>query len=69
VSMEKSECLREEDRRRIFTAVRGLDGGFSGLDRSVLSTMTEWQQRQLQEDAAGALAAGHTDVECRMMNA
>jgi tetratricopeptide (TPR) repeat protein len=69
VSTEKSECSREEDRQRIFAAVRGLDGGFSGLDRSVLSTMTEWLQRQLQEEAAGALAAGHTHVECRMMNA
>ena len=69
VSTEKSECSREEDRRRIFAAVRGLDGGFSGLDRSVLSTMTEWLQRQLQEEVAGALASGHTDVECRMMNA
>ena len=69
VSTEKSECSREEYRQRIFAAVRGLDGGFSGLDRSVLSTMTEWLQRQLQEEAAGALAAGQTDVECRMMNA
>ena len=69
VSTEKSECSREEDRRRIFAAVRGLDGGFSGLDRSVLSTMTEWLQRQLEEEVAGALASGHTDVEYRMMNA
>ncbi len=41
VSTEKSECSREEDRQRIFAAVRGLDGGFSGLDRSVQINMTE----------------------------
>ena len=27
-------------------AIGLLEGGFSGLDRSVLSTMTEWLQRQ-----------------------
>ena len=69
VSTEKSECSREEDRRRIFAAVRGLDGGFSGLDRSVLSTMTEWLQRQLEEEVAGALASGNRDVDYKMMNA
>ncbi len=69
VSTEKSECSREEDRRRIFAAVRGLDGGVSGLDRSVLSTMTEWLQRQLEVEMAGALAAGQTVVECNMINA
>ncbi len=69
VNTEKSECSRDADRDRIFTAVRGLDGGFSGLDRSVLSTMTEWLERQLEEEIAGAAASGQEDVECRMMNA
>jgi hypothetical protein len=46
VNTTKSECSRESDRQRIFAAVEGLDGGFSGLDRSVLQTMTEWLQRQ-----------------------
>ena len=46
VNTTKSECSRERDRQRIFAAVEGLDGGFSGLDRSVLQTMTEWLQRQ-----------------------
>jgi hypothetical protein len=69
VNTEKSECSRDTDRDRIFTAVRGLDGGFSGLDRSVLSTMTEWLERQLEEKIAGAAASGQEDVECRMMDA
>ena len=69
VNTEKSECSRDADRDRIFTAVRGLDGGFSGLDRSVLSTMTEWLERQLEEEIAGAAASGQEDVECWMMNA
>ena len=69
VNTERSECSREEDRRRIFAAVRGLDGGFSGLDRSVLSTMTEWLQRQLEEEAEGAIARGQEDVECSMKEA
>jgi hypothetical protein len=69
VNTEKSDCSRDEDRERIFTAVRGLDGGFSALDRSVLSTMTEWLQRQLEEEMAGAAASGQEDVECKMMNA
>jgi hypothetical protein len=61
VSTEKSECSREEDRLRIFAAVRALHGGFSALDRSVLFTMTEWLQRQLEEEMADALASGQTD--------
>ena len=36
VNTEKSECSRDTDRDRIFTAVRGFDGGFSGLDRSAV---------------------------------
>jgi hypothetical protein len=31
VNTEKSECSRDKDRDRIFTAVRGLDEEFSGL--------------------------------------
>ena len=46
-----------------------MDGGFSGLDRSVLSTMTEWLERQLEEEIEGAAASGQEDVECRMMDA
>jgi hypothetical protein len=69
VNTEKSECSRDTDRDRIFAAVRALDGGFSGLDRSVLSTMTEWLQRQLEEEIAGAVASGRVDFECRMMHA
>ena len=69
VNTAKSECSRDSDRERIFAAVRGLDGGFSALDRGVLSTMTEWLERQLEEEVAGAVAAGQADVECRMLNA
>jgi tetratricopeptide (TPR) repeat protein len=69
VNTAKSECSRDSDRERIFAAVRGLDGGFSALDRGVLSTMTEWLERQLEEEVAGAVAAGQQDVECRMLNA
>ena len=69
VNTAKSECSRDEDRRRIFTAVRELDGGFSGLDRGVLSTMTEWLEQQLAKEMAGAVASGQKDVECRMKNA
>jgi len=69
VNTANSECSRDSDRERIFAAVRGLDGGFSALDRGVLSTMTEWLERQLEEEVAGAVAAGQADVECRMLNA
>jgi hypothetical protein len=69
VNTAKSECSRDTDRERIFAAVRGLHGGFAALDRGVLSTMTEWLQRQLEEEIAGAVACGQTDVECSMMNA
>jgi hypothetical protein len=69
VNTAKSECSRESDRQRIFAAVEGLDGGFSGLDRSVLHTMTEWLQRQLQEEAADAVDKGLQQVECDMLGA
>ena len=57
VNTAKSECSRESDRQRIFAAVRGLDGGFTALDRGVLHAMTEWLQRQLEEEVAQAAAA------------
>jgi tetratricopeptide (TPR) repeat protein len=69
VNTAKSECSRDTDRERIFAAVHGLEGGFSGLDRSVLSTMTEWLQQQLEDEIVGAVASGQKDVECNMMNA
>ena len=69
VNTARSECSRDSDRQRIFDAVRALDGGFSALDRSVLSTMTEWLQRQLREEAEGAAASGNSDVECKMKGA
>ena len=49
--------------------MRGLDGGFTGLDRSVLHTMTEWLQRQLEQEMVVAVAAGREDKECSLMNA
>ena len=69
VNTAKSECSRDSDRQRIFAAVRGLDGGFTGLDRSVLHTMTEWLQLQLEQEMAHAVADGRKDVECKMMSA
>ncbi len=69
VNTLKSECSRDADRERIFAAVRGLDGGFSGLDRSVLSIMTEWLERQLGEEIARSAASGQAEVECKMMSA
>jgi tetratricopeptide (TPR) repeat protein len=69
VNTAKSECSRDSDRDRIFAAVRGLQGGFTGLDRSVLQTMTDWLLRQLEQEIAGAVAAGQPDAECRLMSA
>ncbi len=69
VNTAKSECSRDSDRERIFAAVRGLEGGFTGLDRSVLHSMTEWLQRQLQQEMQHAVATGRGDCECRMMSA
>jgi hypothetical protein len=66
VNTAKSECSRDSDRERIFAAVRGLAGGFTGLDRSVLHTMTEWLQLQLEQEMAQAVADGREDVECKM---
>ena len=49
--------------------MRGLEGGFTGLDRSVLHIMTEWLQLQLEQEMAHAVADGHMGVECKMMSA
>ena len=35
----------------------------------MLSTMTEWLERQLEEEVEGAAASGQEEVECRMINA
>ena len=67
VNTANSECSRDSDRQRIFAAVRALEGGFTGLDRSVLHTMTEWLQRQLEQEIAVAVAAGREDMECSLM--
>jgi hypothetical protein len=56
VNMVKSECSRDSDRQRVFAAVRGREGGFTGLDRSVLHSMTEWLQLQLEQEMAHAVA-------------
>jgi tetratricopeptide (TPR) repeat protein len=69
VNTAKSECSRESDRDRIFDAVRTMDGGFTALDRSVLQTMTDWLQQQLEEDLAAALTVGQVDVVFRMKSA
>jgi tetratricopeptide (TPR) repeat protein len=69
VNTEHSECSRDSDRKRIFHAVRQLDGGFAGLDRGVLQTMTEWLERQLEEEIADAIAAHRDAAECSAMRA
>ena len=69
VNTAKSECSRESDRDRIFAAVRGLQGGFTELDRCVLQTMTEWLERQLEQEITDAAAAGQHDTEYRLMSA
>ncbi len=69
VNTEKSECSRESDRQRILSAIRGLDGGFIGLDRSVLKCLTEWLVQQLQAEIASAASMGAVEVECSMMTA
>ncbi len=69
VNTANSQCSREDDRQRIFAAVRGLDGGFTGLDRSVLKTMTEWLELQLQKQMQEAAADARQDEECSMMDA
>ena len=48
VNTTQSECSRESGNQRMFSAVRALDGGLSALDRSVLCSVVEWLQLQLQ---------------------
>jgi hypothetical protein len=48
VTTTQSECSRESDKQRMFSAVRALDGGLSALDRCVLCSVVEWLQLQLQ---------------------
>ena len=67
VNTAKSECSRETDKQRIFAAVEALDGGFTGLDRGVLHSVTEWLEQQLQDEVANAVAEGRVDDECKMM--
>jgi tetratricopeptide (TPR) repeat protein len=69
VNTSNSECSRDSDRDRIFAAVRTLQGGFVGLDRSVLQTMTEWLERQLEQEIAVAAAAGQQETEYKLMSA
>jgi tetratricopeptide (TPR) repeat protein len=69
VNTANSQCSRESDRDRIFAAVRGLEGGFTGLDRNVLHTMTEWLQRQLDAEIVVAASAGREDTEVSLMSA
>jgi hypothetical protein len=69
VNMSNSEFSRDSDRQRMFAAVRGLDGGFTGLDRSVMHSMREWLQQQLEQEMAHAAADVRQDVECKMMGA
>jgi tetratricopeptide (TPR) repeat protein len=63
VNTQNSECSRESDKQRIFTHVRKLKGGFTGLDRSVLQTMTDWLQKQLEDEIAKIAAAGAAETE------
>ena len=69
VNTEKSECNRDSDRQRIFSAIRGLDGGFTSLDRSVLKSLTEWLVLQLQGEIASAASMGAEETECELMSA
>ena len=69
VNTANSECSRETDRQRIFSAVQGLAGGFSALDRGVLSTMTEWLQLQLEERMQQATRDGHERDACSAQHA
>ena len=69
VNTAKSECSRDSDRERIFEAVRGLEGGFIALDRSVLQTMTDWLQMQLEQEVAASAAACLEEEEWKMATA
>jgi tetratricopeptide (TPR) repeat protein len=63
VNTQHSECSRDADKQRIFAHVRGLKGGFTALDRGVLQTITEWLQKQLEDEIAQAVSAGNADSE------
>lgn len=69
VNTAKSECSREDDKRRIFAAVQSLEGGFIGLDRGVLKSMTEWLQLQLEEHMQLAEVEGREVDVCKAMHA
>jgi len=69
VSTEQSECSRDSDKERIFAAVRGLDGGFIGLDRCILKSMTSWLVQQLELQIQKAAADGLVENELTLMNA
>jgi tetratricopeptide (TPR) repeat protein len=65
VNTSRSECSREIDKQRIFAAVRELEGGFTALDRSVLNTITEWLQVQLEQRREQALHDGLEHSACQ----
>lgn len=69
VDTASSECSRDSDKERIFAAVRTLDGGFTGIDRGVLKTMTEWLEQQLTEQVQQAATEGRDLEECALINA
>jgi len=69
VNTAKSECSREEDKLRIHAAVQSLEGGFVGLDRGVLESMTEWLQLQLQGHMQVAEEEGREVDVCKAMHA
>jgi tetratricopeptide (TPR) repeat protein len=69
VNTAKSECSRDSDKERIFAAVRGLDGGFIGLDRCVLKSLTTWLVQQLEQQLQIEAVGGLVDQELRLQNA
>jgi tetratricopeptide (TPR) repeat protein len=69
VNTAKSDCSRDSDKQRIFAAVRSLPGGFVGLDRGVLATMTDWLKLQLQDEVQVAAANGRTERELDALRA
>jgi tetratricopeptide (TPR) repeat protein len=69
VNTARSECSRDSDKERIFAAVRGLNGGFIGLDRCVLKSLTKWLVQQLEHQMQIEAAGGFVDQELRLQNA
>ena len=53
ISVRHSEAGSEDDRRMIFKAVQGVEGGFDGIDSMVLACVRKWcvhtAQRLLEE--------------------